>query len=68
MKDFFLNQSDQILIFAFVSLNYVAYYGNYSIIATKFSSLFSSVMGSVEAGIGNMVAENNKEKNLRVLG
>ena len=66
MKDFFLNQSDQILIFAFVSLNYVAYYGNYSIIATKFSSLFSSVMGSVEAGIGNMVAENNKEKNLRV--
>ena len=32
IKDFLLSQSDQILIFAFVSLKMVAYYGNYTLI------------------------------------
>ena len=66
MKDFLLSKSDQILIFAFVSLKYVAYYGNYAIIVTKILNLFGTVMGSAEAGVGNLLAENNKEKSMTV--
>lgn len=66
MKDFLLNQSDQILVFAFVSLKYVAYYGNYTLLTLKITALFRSVMGSADAGIGNLVAENNKSKCLQV--
>lgn len=66
MKDFLLNKSDQILIFAFVSLKYVAYYGNYYIIISKVTGLFSTVMGSAEAGIGNLIAENDKNKCMKV--
>lgn len=66
IKDFILTQSDQILIFAFVSLKYVAYYGNYTLLIMKITVLFRSVMGSADAGIGNLVAENNKEKSLNV--
>lgn len=66
MKDFLLNKSDQILIFAFVSLKYVAYYGNYYIIISKVTGLFSTVMGSAEAGIGNLVAENDKNKCMNI--
>lgn len=66
MKDFLLNQSDQILVFAFVSLKYVAYYGNYTLLTLKITALFRSVMGSADAGIGNLVAENNKRKCVQV--
>lgn len=66
LKDFLLMQSDQILVFAFVSLKYVAYYGNYTLLTTKILTLFTSVMGSADAGIGNLVAENNRDKSLQV--
>lgn len=66
LKDFLLMQSDQILVFAFVSLKYVTYYGNYTLLTTKIISLFTSVMGSADAGIGNLVAENNREKSIQV--
>lgn len=66
LKDFLLVQSDQILVFAFVSLKYVAYYGNYTLLTTKILSLFTSVMGSADAGIGNLVAERNREKSIQV--
>ena len=66
IKDFLLNQSDQILVFAFVSLKYVAYYGNYTLLTLKITALFRSVMGSADAGIGNLVAENNRDKSLQV--
>jgi hypothetical protein len=44
----------------------VAYYGNYMIIISKLISLFSAVTGSVGAGVGNLVAEGNKQHMLRV--
>lgn len=59
---FVLNQSDQILIFAFVSLKMVAYYGNYTLIATRISQLFATALDSMGAGVGNLIAEGNKEK------
>lgn len=66
IKDFLLMQSDQILIFAFVSLKMVAYYGNYTLITTKLTQLFNTLMGSVWASVGHLVAEGNKEKILQV--
>lgn len=66
IKDFIINRSDELFIFLFVSLKMVAFYGNYTIITTKIGLLFSSVLGSIEASIGNLVAEGNKQNILKV--
>ena len=66
IKDFFLVKSDELFIFLFVSLKMVAYYGNYMIITSKLISLFSAITGSVGASIGNLVAEGDKKKMIRV--
>lgn len=66
IKDFFLVKSDELFIFLFVSLKMVAYYGNYMIITSKLISLFSAITGSVGASIGNLVAEGDKEKMIKV--
>jgi O-antigen/teichoic acid export membrane protein len=66
LKDFILNKSDEIMIFAFVSLKTVAYYGNYTMIIGKLSTLFILLFNSTGAGIGNLVAESNKNHILNV--
>ncbi len=66
IKDFLLNRSDELFVFAFVSLQMVAFYGNYLMIINKISLLFKSVLDSVNAGIGNLVAEGDKQKMMRV--
>ena len=66
IKDFVLKKSDELFIFAFVSLKMVAYYGNYIMITSKISLLFNSVLDSVNAGVGNLVAEGDKDKMLSV--
>ena len=66
IKDFVLVKSDELFIFLFVSLKMVAYYGNYMIIISKLISLFSSITGSVGASVGNLVAEGNKKRMLKV--
>ena len=60
MKDFLLTKSDEIMIFAFVSLKMVAYYGNYVMIITKLSTMFLTIFSGMAAGIGNLIAESNK--------
>ena len=60
LKNFFLSKSDEILIFAFASLQTVAYYGNYIMIIGKLTELFNNVLAGMNAGIGNLVAEGNK--------
>lgn len=66
IKDFLLYKSDELFIFLFVSLKMVAFYGNYTIITTKIGQLFTSVLGSMEASIGNLVAEGNRQNILKV--
>lgn len=61
-KDFVMRESDELFIFAFVSLKMVAYYGNYILITTKITLLFNSVLDSVNAGVGNLVAEGDKNR------
>ncbi|MDO5526942.1 MAG: sugar transporter [Prevotella sp.] len=66
IKDFILTRSDEIMVYAFVSLKMVAYYGNYTMIVTKLSLLFTSALDGVSAGIGNLVAEGNKQNMMKV--
>lgn len=59
-------QTTPFLIYAFVSLQTVAYYGNYTIIVEKINSFISNFLGSTGAGVGNLIAEGNKSKEYRV--
>ena len=66
IKDFILSKSDELFVFIFVSLKMVAYYGNYIMIISKVSLLFKSALDSVNAGIGNLVAEGNRFQIMKV--
>lgn len=66
MKDFLLTKSDEIMVFAFVSLKMVAYYGNYTMIIGKLTAAFFTMFSGISAGIGNLVAEGNKKHTLEI--
>ena len=66
IKDFILRRSDEIFIYAFVTLKMVAFYGNYMIVINKLTTFFSAIFDSVYAGVGNLVAEGNKANTLKV--
>ncbi|MBQ8190173.1 MAG: sugar transporter [Bacteroidaceae bacterium] len=66
MKDFLLRQSDELFVYAFVSLKMVAYYGNYTILTNKLTLLMNLVLDGVSAGVGNLVAEGNKQNTMKV--
>lgn len=53
------------LVYAFVSLQTVAFYGNYTLITDKLNVLLNNFLDSTTAGIGNLIAEGNKEKILK---
>ena len=59
-------QLSPFLIYAFASLQIVAYYGNYTLLTSKVSGLFVNLLGSSGAGVGNLIAEGNKENILRI--
>lgn len=55
-------QITPLLVYAFVSLQMVAYYGNYSIITDKLFLLINNLLGSTEASVGNLIAEGDGAK------
>lgn len=66
IKDVILMRSDELFVFMFVSLKMVAYYGNYTLIVSRVGQVFSAMLDSINAGIGNLIAEGNKEKIMQV--
>lgn len=66
IKDFILYRSDQILVFAFVSLKMVAFYDNYMILINKFTLLVNMLSDGMNAGIGNLIAEGDKKNTMKV--
>lgn len=54
------------LVYAFASLQAVAYYGNYTLITSKLSSLLGNFLGGTNASVGNLIAEGDKDKILKV--
>ena len=59
-------QSTPFLVYIFVSLQTVAFYGNYTMITEKLKALLANFLDSTSAGIGNLIAEGDKNKILRV--
>lgn len=59
-------QTTPFLIYAFVNLTTVAFYGNYTLIITKINQLISNFLGSTDAGVGNLIAENNSKKIIKI--
>lgn len=54
------------LIYAYSSLSAVAYYANYTLIVDKVNAILNNVLNSTGAGVGNMIAEGDKDKIQRV--
>ena len=54
------------LVYAFASLQAVAYYGNYTLITSKISALLGNFLGGTNASVGNLIAEGDKNKILKV--
>lgn len=63
---FALTQTSPIIIYAYASLTLVALYGNYMLVITGISVLMLAVFNSINAGVGNLVAEGNQPRILAV--
>lgn len=61
-----LYQTSPLIIYAYVSLNMVTYYGNYMMLIGNCIALMNVVFGGMAASIGNLIADNNKEHTLDV--
>ena len=59
-------QTTPFLTYAFVSLKIVAYYGNYTLLVDKIIILLNTFLGSINASVGNLIAEGNKQKIMSV--
>lgn len=62
LGSFIQYQTTPFLIYAFVSLKTVAFYGNYTIIIDKITQLINNLLGSTGAGVGSLIAEGNPKK------
>jgi len=59
---FFQYQSTPFIIYLFISLKMVAYYGNYSIVCERLAAIVRNLLDSTYAGVGNLIAEGNTER------
>lgn len=60
-----MTQTSPLIIYAYISLDMVALYGNYQVIILGVNRLCEALFNSIGAGIGDLVAEGNKEKSFR---
>lgn len=63
---FALGQTTSLIIFAFISLGEVTVYGNYLIVTNSLSRIFNTAHNGIFPGIGNLVAEGNRDKIISV--
>ncbi len=59
-------QTSSFLIYAFVSLKTVAFYGNYTTITDKLMTFLGNFLNSTSAGVGNLIAEGDKNRVMSV--
>lgn len=59
---FALLQSDKLIISQLLSLSAVVFYTNYSIIISRVTSFITGTLQNSYAGVGNLVAEGNRDK------
>lgn len=65
---FVLSQASPLVVFAFTSLSLVAIYGNYMLVLSGITTLIAASFGGIMPIIGNMIVENDKEKERKVFG
>lgn len=63
---FAYEQALPLIVFGFTSLQFVAYYNNYTQITSSTTVLIYSTLGGMEASIGNLIAENNRSKTVKI--
>jgi len=66
LAGFALTESNQLVIFAFTSLSFIAAYGNYLLVIAGITALLGAVFNSTNAGVGNLVSEGNEDKILTI--
>lgn len=62
IANFVLVQTSPLVIYAYSSLTLVAVYGNYMLIVMGVTYLMDALLRSLNAGVGNLVAEGNKQQ------
>lgn len=68
LGSFVLDQTAPLIIYAFVSLSMVTYYGNYMIVMSYVSVLLNTIFTGMGASIGSLVAEGNRRHTMKVFG
>lgn len=63
---FFVNGTDNILISKFIGIIQVGLYSNYYLIINAVNILFGQIISVVNSSVGNLLVEDNKEKNYLV--
>lgn len=63
---FVMSQFSPLIIYAYLTLTAVAYYGNYMMVVMGVNRLCNAVFNSMGAGIGNLVAEADRDRILAV--
>tara|TARA_R110000822_G_scaffold127915_5_gene263507 strand:- start:17354 stop:18895 length:1542 start_codon:yes stop_codon:yes gene_type:complete len=58
---FVSSSTDNILIFKYISIESVAFYGNYMLIVNNLTILIAKLFSGTNASVGNLVAENDPE-------
>ena len=66
IASFTLSQISPIILYAYTSLTMVAKYGNYMLITIGITSMLAALFNGLNAGVGNLVAEGNKDRILSV--
>lgn len=66
IKDLILYRSDELLVGIFVSVEQVAFFGNYMIIINKMNFLTNILSDGMNAGVGNLIAEGNTSNTMKV--
>ena len=62
IADFAVTQTSPLIIYAFLSLTVVTYYGNYLMIISGAVLLMTEVFNGLSASVGNLIAEGNKQR------
>lgn len=57
-----LAQTSPLIIYAYASLTLVAIYGNYMLLVTGISLFMDALLRGMNAGVGNLVAEGDKQR------
>lgn len=61
-----MTQTSPIIIYAYTTLTVVAFYGNYMLVILGIQTLMIAIFNSMNAGVGNLVAEGDRKRILSV--